>query len=98
MDDYEKLMEELNQPNDEDRSGKIRELEADCVCPTCPTYNDCAKGKKENVFCITGKSGDCITIELGCLCPTCPLAQNYDIGVIYNFYCHRGSETEQREG
>lgn len=96
MDEFEKLMEEMIQLSDENRAEKIKKLEADCVCPTCPTYNECAKNKGENVFCITGKSQDCITMTLGCLCPTCPLAQKYKIGLTYNFYCNNGSETEQR--
>lgn len=96
MDEFENLMEELKQMSNEKRSERIKKLENDCVCPTCPTYNDCAKEKHENVFCITGKSQDCITMELGCLCPTCPLAQKYRIGLAYNFYCNHGSEIEQR--
>lgn len=96
MNDFENLMEELNQLNAEEHAGKLKELEPDCVCPTCPSYNECAKGKQENIFCVTGKSDGCITMELGCLCPTCPLAQKYGIGVMYNFYCHRGTESEQK--
>lgn len=73
----------------------MKELEEECVCPICPTYEDCGSG--ENVFCLTEKS-TCADMELGCLCPTCPLAQKYKIGVMYNFYCTRGTEKEQREG
>ncbi|OPX60759.1 MAG: hypothetical protein A4E25_00168 [Methanobacterium sp. PtaB.Bin024] len=98
MDKFEKLTEELSQLSDEEYAKKLKELGADCVCPICPSYTDCAKDKQENVFCITGKSGGCITMEMGCLCPTCPLAQKYEIGVMYNFYCQRGTETEQKEG
>ncbi len=96
MDDFETLMKELEELPSEDRSQKVKKLEVDCVCPTCPTYNECAKNKGENIFCITGKSKDCITMTLGCLCPTCPLAQKYKIGLMYNFYCNNGSETDQR--
>lgn len=96
MDEYENLRVELDQMDGEERLKKLKELEGDCVCPICPSYNDCAKKKDENIFCITGKSAGCINMELGCMCPTCPLAQKYQIGMIYNFYCHRGSETEQR--
>ena len=96
MDAFEELMEKLNHLKVEERSQKIKEMEGDCVCPICPTYNDCAKQTGENVFCITGKSRECITMELGCLCPTCPLGQKYKIGVIHNFYCNRGSELELR--
>lgn len=98
MDEFEKLLEELSQMSDEDRARKTKELEGDCVCPTCPTYNDCAKEQGEDIFCIIGKSKECITVTLGCLCPTCPLAQKYGIGLMYNFYCNNGSEKEQREG
>ena len=97
MDEFENLTEELSQLGDEDYVKNIKELGADCVCPICPSYNDCAKDKQENVFCITGMSDGCITMEMGCLCPTCPLAQKYEIGVKYNFYCHRGTETEQKD-
>lgn len=95
MDLFEELMEELEELSDKDRSLKIKEMEGDCVCPICPTYEDCGQG--ENVFCITEKSS-CVDMELGCLCPTCPLAQKYKFGVLYNFYCARGTEKEQREG
>ncbi len=95
MDLFEELTEELRNLSEEDYSNRIKELEGDCVCPICPTYEDCGHG--ENVFCITKKSS-CVDMELGCLCPTCPLAQKYKIGVLYNFYCHRGTEKEQREG
>ncbi|BDZ69596.1 DUF2769 domain-containing protein [Methanobacterium petrolearium] len=98
MDKFEKLTEELSQLSDEEYVKKIKELGTDCVCPICPSYNDCAKDKQENVFCITGKSDGCITMEMGCLCPTCPLAQKYEIGVMYNFYCHRGTEIKQKKG
>jgi len=96
MDEFEKLMEVLDQLDGKKRLNALKELEGDCVCPICPSYNECAKEKDENVFCITGKSNGCINLELGCMCPTCPLAQKYKIGMIYNFYCHRGSENEQR--
>jgi len=95
MNDFENLMKKLDELSNNDRSQKLKELERDCVCPICPSYNECAKEKEENIFCIIGKSKDCINTELGCMCPTCPLAQKYQIGVIHNFYCHRGSESEQ---
>ncbi|NMO08394.1 DUF2769 domain-containing protein [Methanobacterium subterraneum] len=96
MDAFKKLIDKLNHLDGEKRLKTLEELEGDCVCPICPSYNDCAKEKDENVFCITGKSEGCINMELGCLCPTCPLAQKYQIGMMNNFYCHRGSETEQK--
>jgi hypothetical protein len=98
VNDFETLIAELEGLSTDEKADMIKKLEGDCVCPTCPTYNDCAKDKGENVFCITGESQDCINMELGCLCPTCPLAQKYKIGMMYNFYCQRGTETKQREG
>ncbi|MDP3066828.1 MAG: DUF2769 domain-containing protein [Methanobacteriaceae archaeon] len=94
MDAFEKLIK-MDGLDPEEHAQKMKELEEDCVCPICPTYEDCGKG--ENVFCITEKSS-CVDMELGCLCPTCPLAQKYKIGVMYNFYCTRGSEKDQRLG
>ena len=82
--------------SDEDRTLKLKELEVDCVCPICPTYNQCAKDAGENIFCLKGKSS-CINKEKGCMCPTCPFAAKYKIGVIRNFFCMRGKEMEQRE-
>ena len=82
MDEFEKLMEVLDQLDGEERLKTLKKLEGDCVCPICPSYNDCAKEKDENIFCITGKSDGCINLELGCMCPTCPLAQRYKIGMI----------------
>lgn len=96
MDEFGELMEKLDQLDEEELLKALKELEIDCVCPICPSYNGCANDKDENVFCITGKSNGCIKLELGCMCPTCPLAQKYQIGMVYNFYCHRGSEKEQR--
>ena len=96
MDDFERLIEEYEKLSSPEKADKIKQLAVDCVCPICPSFNDCAKDKGENVFCITGKSNGCIDTELGCLCPTCPLAQRYQIGLMYNFYCQRGNEKEQQ--
>ena len=97
MDEFEELMDQLSEMSDEDSSKKLVELEKDCVCPICPTYTECAKNAKENMFCIKDKSKECITKERGCMCPTCPLAAKYKIGVIFNFYCMRGEELKQRK-
>ena len=94
LDSFEELTNQLNQMSDDERREKIEELQLDCVCPICPTYNKCAKDTGENIFCIKGKS-NCIKKEKGCMCPTCPFAAKFKIGVIYNFYCMRGLETDQ---
>ena len=96
MVEFEDLIEELDKLGEKERSKEIERVAKECVCPHCPSYNECADKKFEYAFCITGKSEGCIDTELGCLCPTCPLAQEYQIGVMYNFYCIRGSEKEQK--
>lgn len=96
MDKFEEKMNELNQMSDEDKSTTLNQMNDDCICPICPTYNECAKEADELLFCVTGKSETCIAKEMGCMCPTCPFAQEYQIGVKYNFYCTRDTELEQR--
>lgn len=97
MDKFTEIYNELKELSDEEREKKIKELEPECVCPLCPTYNQCAKEEEENVFCLTNRSEKCITNERGCMCPTCPLANKLGIGVMYNFFCLRGTESEQRK-
>lgn len=95
MDKFEELINELNGMSEDDRNQKIKELEVDCVCPLCPTFNQCAKDADENIFCIRGKS-NCTKTEKGCICPNCPFASKYRIGVFNNFYCMQGGELEHR--
>ncbi|HTX61938.1 MAG TPA: DUF2769 domain-containing protein [Methanobacterium sp.] len=97
MDKFEELIDQLDKLPKDERETRIKEeIEPDCVCPICPTFNQCSRETGENIFCISGKS-NCIETEKGCLCPTCPLALKYRLGVIHNFYCRQGSELEQRE-
>ena len=96
MDKFEEKMNELNQMSDEDKTSTLNQMNEDCICPICPTYNECAKEADELLFCVTGTSEACINKEMGCMCPTCPFAQEYQIGVKYNFYCTRDTELEQR--
>lgn len=96
MDKFEELINKLNELSENDRNEEIKKLEADCVCPVCPSYDECAKKKGENIFCLKGKSS-CISNQKGCMCPSCPFAAKYKIGVFHNFYCFRGDETEQRK-
>lgn len=60
-----------------------------CVCDKCPSYNSCAKEKKEKLFC----SGDvsksyCSFQENGCSCNSCPIHYNYSLTA--NYYCAKG--------
>ena len=67
-----------------------------CFCPNCPSYNDCAKGKKENLYCAksNGKS-TCQYKKNGCICMACPVhaACNLKAG----YYCINGSAEEVDE-
>lgn len=97
MDKFEKLIEELNELSNKERDERIEIIGKDCVCSTCPSYNQCAKDNNEFLFCVRGKSDSCITEKKGCMCPTCPIAAKYEIGVLRNFYCVNGSELDQRK-
>ena len=62
---------------------------AKCVCPKCPSYNECAKGKAEKLYC----SGDvskstCDFQTNGCHCVGCPVHYNYSLTAGY--YCMKG--------
>jgi hypothetical protein len=96
MDKYEQLIFDINEMSESDRSNTIKSYKVSCVCSTCATFNECAEGANEKLFCVTGKSMGCITELKGCECPVCPLAQSLDIGVINNSYSLMGSEMEQR--
>jgi len=97
MDKFEEKINELEGMSEEEKNNLIEEMQKDCICPICPTYNECAKEANELLFCVVGKSEKCITKERGCMCPTCPFGQKYGIGVKYNFYCIRDTELKQRK-
>ena len=96
MDKFEQLIHDVMELSESERNKKIEEYKGSCICPTCPTWNKCAENANEKLFCVTGKSLDCIKELKGCMCPTCPLAISLDVGKIYNSYCLYGSEMEQR--
>jgi len=73
---------------------RIDELKAGCICPDCPTYNECAKAGKELLYCVYGISFSCVTEDLGCICPGCPLIE--ELGLVNLTFCLLGSEAAQR--
>ncbi len=97
MDKFEEKLNELDGMSEEDKNTAINKMKEDCICPICPTYTECASKAGEKLFCVLGKSAECIDKERGCMCPTCPFAQEYGIGVKYNFYCTRDKELKQRK-
>jgi hypothetical protein len=96
MDKFEQLIDDVSKMSTKDQAKVIEEYKGSCVCPTCPTWNKCADDANEKLFCVTGKSIDCISEIKGCMCPTCPLAQSLGVGTERNTFCIRGSEMEQR--
>lgn len=87
MDKFEKMTEE-------ERMQAIKENKNLCICPNCPTYNECAKEKRELVYCALGKSQVCITEESGCICPACPITEK--MGLTKDYFCTKGTESQQR--
>ncbi len=97
MDKFEQMIHDVMDMSENDRNKAIEGYKDSCICQICATYNECASDANEKLFCVNGKSEDCITEPRGCECPTCPLAQSLDVGVINNTYCLKGSEMEQRK-
>ncbi|MEI7452534.1 MAG: DUF2769 domain-containing protein [Candidatus Falkowbacteria bacterium] len=64
-----------------------------CACPQCPSYNECAKGKMELLYCsgAIGKS-TCEYKMNGCTCGMC--AVHKDCGLRAGYYCLHGSAEE----
>jgi len=61
-----------------------------CFCPNCPSYNECAKGKTELLYCAgeIGKS-TCAYEKKGCVCGVCPVHTENALTSMY--YCIQGS-------
>ena len=59
-----------------------------CLCPGCPTHNECMKDNNERLFCSRGKTS-CDLEKRGCLCGTCPVERNYGLTDFY--YCAEGA-------
>ncbi len=55
-----------------------------CVCPHCPSYDECMKQKNEALFCARAKS-TCDFKRKGCICMSCPVSQEYEL--TGGYYC-----------
>ena len=94
MDKFETMMKMRSKMTEEEQ---IKATEADkalCICPDCPTYNECAQQKDELFYCALGESSKCIDRESGCICPACPVTEK--MGLTKQYFCTRGTESQQR--
>lgn len=73
----------------------IDENRRKCICGSCPSYNECMRAGVELLFCIVGKSPDCIFEKKGCICPSCPVTKI--LGLKKAYYCIRGTQEEQEQ-
>ena len=60
-----------------------------CVCPNCPSYNECMTEKMEKLFCAIGQAV-CAFEKRGCICGTCPVKIENQLSSGY--YCEKGAE------
>ncbi len=60
-----------------------------CICPTCPTYNDCMREKEQLLFCSRDAS-DCVPKAASCLCGDCAVWAKYELVTLY--FCIDGAE------
>jgi len=64
-----------------------------CSCAKCPSYNECAKGKNETLYCASGIGKSKCDYQMnGCICSPCPVHKEYDLHMGY--YCINGSAEE----
>jgi hypothetical protein len=94
VDKFEQVMQMMEKMSEKERMKAIEANKKLCICEGCPTYNDCAREKKELLYCALGESPKCITEEVDCICPDCPITEK--LGLKHDYFCTRGSEKEQR--
>lgn len=94
MDTFEETILSMFGMSPAEKAEAAVKFSALCICPSCPTYNLCAKKAQELLFCLKGKSFLCISDEKGCTCPACPVTTEF--GYRHRFFCTKGSETAQR--
>ncbi len=61
-----------------------------CLCPGCPTYNDCMRDKVQVLFCSRGAT-ECQPDPKGCICGECPVWSEYGLASYY--FCRAGAAT-----
>lgn len=76
-------MQMITKMSEEERMNALKASRKMCVCGRCPSYNDCAMESKELLYCVLGKSSECITEEGGCLCPSVRLLSRRDLHMTF---------------
>ncbi len=94
MDKFEETMQMMSKMTEKERMKAVEDNKGLCICPDCPTYNECAQKKGEVFYCGLGRSPACVTKEEGCICPACPITEK--MGLTNLYFCTRGTEREQR--
>ena len=91
---YIKMQKQMMGMPKDQMMAKLMDMAKMCTCPSCPTYNECAKNAMEGMFCGHGTSFHCIKEVKGCICPTCPVAKQ--MGLTHSAFCGMGNEKTQR--
>ena len=61
-----------------------------CICPVCPTFNDCMRERGQKLFC-SRDSSDCGPRAMSCICGDCPVWDQYEL--VSYYFCIDGSAT-----
>ncbi len=94
MDKFEETMQMMSTMTEDQKMKAIGELKPLCICGRCPSYNDCAKEKRELLYCSVGASQTCIKEAEVCICGSCPVTPK--MGLKNQYFCTHGSEKELR--
>jgi hypothetical protein len=59
-----------------------------CLCPECPTYDQCMGDAKEALYCSRGKTA-CEPVAKSCMCGGCPV---WAVNALSDYYyCMQGA-------
>lgn len=59
-----------------------KDLQAQCLCPGCPSYLDCGD---QLAYCLTEETSKCIKTKHGCICGSCPVFEQK--GFDSHYFC-----------
>lgn len=93
-DTFEGLVRELKAQRKEERWKRYEAWKKSCCCPDCPSYNECASGGRELLYCVLGMSIQCVREDRHCICRQCSLYPT--LGLSGKDFCMKGSEAAIR--